>query len=877
MKKSILIIYSAVLLLAVSCNDKEIDAINQRIDTLENVSIASLQAQLTQMNTTLGMLQSTQTQLSGYVTTLQTSVGTLQGNYSSLQSAVSALQQKDQTFENNLQDLQDAIGDSANVVKRWVESSYATLQQFTQVQTDITGIKTDIQNIFSRLDGLDQTTQTIANNLRDATADLTGKLGKCQEDIAGILEDIEALQGDMDTVKQQIAAIISAVQSVAVVPDYTDGSVKMTDEVENIIRFEVYPLEAAENLATLGVSSLSLDYVETETKSSALTNIPLTSVSFDGEFLNVTADGTGLKDEVKAGTASAHARLRISDGTVVRGSGYFPLTLTSSFVITPFTSITIISPDQSDPHYKDGKFKYVVGETFQLQAVGEPSEANDEIEYFVYGWSNNNYLNYYNVSETGLVEAIGAYSNCRVAARSKADESIQTVFTFDVLPAPENIRLVTRQEDSEVQVYTTSPNYRRNTQYIGRGTTQKFKVVVEPSNAPQDVNISQGPSWSAASASISNGILSVSVASNASVSTTSNEVKFTLSLKASNGHTDDFTFKVCLYDPYKVKVGDLIAKDGKIYDGGARGKGLFEDSIRKDGNDNSIIAWLGNNHTAEDPFWSTCAPSEGLKTAQGTVIHGIAIPTHTDRLYRTEEAAGEYYYGDDGNDNYILDSGNLPSSWLTTNERKNLLRSISDKHSAIFNTCVYVYTNNGRGSSWEIRPANFFVDPYTVFPGESGKSISDIQTSRYYFWGAFGYSYSGAATFAYYAKNESAIAGKYMTTWLWPTIADFYSVFTGGDNPSSLQAFSDNVAYDIIEDRVEIFKHSANQAGVSGPNTPEYDCYWWIANESGRDTSSNRNLRITQATVTSLALRFNTNSLHNNSTWKAYVLPIRYF
>ena len=221
MKKFFFVLLTASLIISCKADTAEIEA---RIDTLEKVSIASIQAQLTQMSTTLGTLQSTQSQLSGYVSTLQTSVGTLEGNYSSIQSAVTGLQQKDQAFERNLQDLQTAIGDSANDVKQWVESSYATLQQFNQVQTDITGIKTDIQSIFSRLDGLDQTTQTIANNLRDATEDLTGKLGKCQEDIAGILEDLEALQGDMDTVKQQIAAIISAVQSVVVVPDYSDGS-----------------------------------------------------------------------------------------------------------------------------------------------------------------------------------------------------------------------------------------------------------------------------------------------------------------------------------------------------------------------------------------------------------------------------------------------------------------------------------------------------------------------------------------------------------------------------------------------------------------------------------------------------------------------------
>lgn len=678
---------------------------------------------------------------------------------------------------------------------------------------------------------------------------------------------------------------VATVSDQGVVTGVDTGTAKITATTTNGLTATCQIEVVAEKIAVTGISiEPASDVIKVEGWTRL--NVKFTPTNATNHKVTWRSDREGIASVDDGGKVTGHSQ-GTATITAKSDDGGFEATATIK-VVQPFTNITITAPDESDYHFKDGKFKYVVGETFQLQAFGEPTDSDDEIEYRVYGWSNNNYRNYFDIDETGKVTAIGPYSNCKVSARSKADDSVEAIFTFDVLAAPERIKLVTRQEDSEVQVYTASPNYERNTQYIGRGTssnptTQKFRVVVEPSNAPQDVTIFQGPSRSGVSASLNDGILSVDVR-NTTVSTTSNTVDFTITLKASNGHTNTFTFKICLYDPYKVKVGDLIAKDGKIYDGGARGNGLFEDSIRKDGADNSIIAWLGNNHTAEDPFWSTCAPSEGLKTAQGTVIHGIAIPTHTDRLYRTSETAGEYYYGDDGNDNYILDSDNLPSSWLTTNERKDLLRSISDKHSAIFNTCVHVYTNglggsnhSGRGSSWEIRPANFFVDYHTVFPGESGHSASDVPKDNYSFWGAFGYSYSGAATFAYYAKNEGSIAGKYMTTWLWPTIADIYSIFTGKEKPYYLQAFDSELEYTIEEDRVAIFKHSAKQAGFSGSNTPQYNCVWWVANESGRDSSSKH--RITQAAVTTSVLKYNTNALHKGSdnAWKAYVLPIRYF
>ena len=548
-------------------------------------------------------------------------------------------------------------------------------------------------------------------------------------------------------------------------------------------------------------------------------------------------------------------------------------------VIQPFTSVTFTNPTPDNWAYENGKFIFMVGQQINLQAVGEPSDYDDEIEFVAI-----NGMDHYTLNEGGYLKFNSTAANCRIDARSKADHSVLAKLNFDIYAAPESITLATaRQSDYEVQVWTSSPNYKRNTEYIGRGETQKFKVVVGPSSAPQNVRISQGPSWSVCSASLEDGILSVSVPYNAAASTTSNTVSFTIKLSAANGHTTTFTFKVSRFDPYKVKTGDLITKDGKICDGGYRGNGLFEESVYKNASLNSIIAWLGDKHTTEEPGWIVNKPSEGVKDAKGNVLHGIAIPTNTDRLYRTtkvnnESTAaedGEYYYYDSSNDNFILDSGNKPSSWLREEGREELMLSTSNKHSAIFNTAVHVYTNNGRGSSYEIRPANYFVDKYTTSPGAPGSGTVD--GSKYLFYGSFIKADASDATFNAYSQNEFNIRGTYMTSWLWPTIADFYSIFTGGDNPSGLLAFTPGQIFTSDENRVNIFRHSAEVAGYTGANNPKYDCYWWVPNESGRESSGSKVLRLTQAKISEGNLIINTNVLHKDDGWKAYVLPIRYF
>lgn len=314
-----------MVLLFTSCEKNDTKEFEKRLDTIEKVTVASLQNQIASFNSTLGTLQETQSQLSGFISSLQGSVGTLEGDYSGLKTDVDNLQSQASQFKQDFQNLQDNIGEGDLDVKKWVEESYVTLTLFNTLQNDVDGLKASVQTVFSRLDGLDTTTKRISEELDEAKEKLNGKLGKCEQDIEGLKTDIQTLQTDMDNVKQQLSAIVSAVQSVVAVPDYSDGSIKMTESSENSIRFEVYPIEAAKNLVILGVSALSLDCIETETKNSLFSNIPVTQVSFDGAVIILNADGSGLPNSIKSGKTAANARLKISDGTITRSSEYFLL------------------------------------------------------------------------------------------------------------------------------------------------------------------------------------------------------------------------------------------------------------------------------------------------------------------------------------------------------------------------------------------------------------------------------------------------------------------------------------------------------------------------------------------------------------------------
>ena len=365
--------WAVLPLMIASCDKADTSAIEARLDAIEKVSIASLQNQVSQINTTIGNLQATQSQLSGFVTNLQTSVGTLEGNYSSLNTEVDNLGKQEAKFEKDISDLAKAVDNCGKDVKKWVEESYTTLTKFSELQEEVSTIKTNIQTICSRLDGLNSETKRISDSLSDLSTDLNEKLGKCNNEIDGIKKDLKALQDDMDTVKAQIAAIVSSVQSVVVVPDYSDGSVKLSKVADNKIYFEVYPLTAAEEIAKVGPSSFSLDYVETLTKSAKeLINLPITAVSFDGKMLLVTVDGTGLPDTIIEGTKTASARLRISDGSVTRSSEYFPIYRQES------DSQIAITGECSDITQTTAK---LYGWSYQDSAEGEEVEFGIEFDH----------------------------------------------------------------------------------------------------------------------------------------------------------------------------------------------------------------------------------------------------------------------------------------------------------------------------------------------------------------------------------------------------------------------------------------------------------------------------------------------------------------
>ena len=77
MKHFVIAALSSLFLLTVSCYDKQIEGLNNRLDKIENEKIATVSEQVASINTSILDMRRVDLQLKDYITTLQKQAGEL--------------------------------------------------------------------------------------------------------------------------------------------------------------------------------------------------------------------------------------------------------------------------------------------------------------------------------------------------------------------------------------------------------------------------------------------------------------------------------------------------------------------------------------------------------------------------------------------------------------------------------------------------------------------------------------------------------------------------------------------------------------------------------------------------------------------------------
>ena len=254
MKKTFALLFSIAVLLA-GCEryDHAIQDLNDRIEMLEGASIASVEQQIAAINSSLDDLEAADAALSDYTTTLETAAKTLeeklaatdaqiaalkselQGENAATRQAlldqlealkstieadleainqeIAALKTKDVELEGQIAALKTYVDEQLAALAKemgtedWVKATFATLEQYDSLQTELSAIKASIEALNTAI----ATAETRINN-------------KIATDIAAA---ISALRAEMDAaVTADIAAVVTELTTA-----YTEAIATAKEEV----------------------------------------------------------------------------------------------------------------------------------------------------------------------------------------------------------------------------------------------------------------------------------------------------------------------------------------------------------------------------------------------------------------------------------------------------------------------------------------------------------------------------------------------------------------------------------------------------------------------------------------------------------------------
>ena len=260
--KKLLALLVMVAMLLPSCQKIEdrIDGLENRIDQIEGTQIATINQQIEAINTTLPQLRETDAELKEYIKSLQTTATNLQeqitntnkdideleaaldqaiadaeasddalkaelvaqlntakadilaqlestktaleAELAQINSTIATLQAKDTELEGKITTLEEYVNTELQNTEDWATVTFATIEQYNSIASDIATIKQNIESLNSSIEALEERlTESIAEEIATAIEPIKDEL--VAEVISGIASDYMAA---ISTAKSEITA-----------------------------------------------------------------------------------------------------------------------------------------------------------------------------------------------------------------------------------------------------------------------------------------------------------------------------------------------------------------------------------------------------------------------------------------------------------------------------------------------------------------------------------------------------------------------------------------------------------------------------------------------------------------------------------------------
>ena len=256
MKRILYLLSLAVLVLAGCAQEVDLSEINNRLDKLENVKIASVQEQINSIKNSLPAIENTSKELKGYITSLQSAASSLEQQIKNANDRVDALEValndsistakadllaqlvsvkedmkaqlavveaavydlkcRDEELVGMIAELREYVnsGSVNSSIQEWANATFATLEKFNALTDELSVVKAQITSLSESVNGMEgRLSSKISADIAAASAILDAKLMDQYADItASYTSAIQSLK--QTVVSEYSAAIAEAVSDV---------------------------------------------------------------------------------------------------------------------------------------------------------------------------------------------------------------------------------------------------------------------------------------------------------------------------------------------------------------------------------------------------------------------------------------------------------------------------------------------------------------------------------------------------------------------------------------------------------------------------------------------------------------------------------------
>ena len=170
MKKYLTLFTTGIILILSSCaTNSDIDNLQSQIDGLKSGQIATIESQINSITGSITSLQEADREIKGYISVLQNTATELQKSINSadgkiddlekalvlVNTAIENLKAKDSALEQRITDLKDYVDTQLRGAKDWVSATFATLEQYNGIVSEIGGIKGSISSINTAMEQME--------------------------------------------------------------------------------------------------------------------------------------------------------------------------------------------------------------------------------------------------------------------------------------------------------------------------------------------------------------------------------------------------------------------------------------------------------------------------------------------------------------------------------------------------------------------------------------------------------------------------------------------------------------------------------------------------------------------------------------------------